>query len=307
MVKISIIIPFFNCEKISKEHYNFHRLIISKINCELIYVDDYSTDNTYKNLKKIIYKDNKKEISIYKLNKNYGPGIARNFAIKKSLGNYLIFLDIDDRLNINLLKKILNKFNSKKKVDILFIGFKKKDNPQINLSKMRFSKKTLLKKYLRTDLDMNSNFYIFRKNFLLKNKIFFNKGYYEDIVFMLKCFFYSRKNNFFPERVYIKNNYKGSITNTFSEKHLLNFINSSKKKYDFFNFKMKSKLSKNLISDLQHGLRSDYCFAKKIIKKCKLKNNYEKKINNFYKKIIGHKFMALTAYDKIVKRELFNK
>ena len=153
---------------------------------------------------------------------------------------------------------------------------------------------------------MNPNFYVFRKNLLLKNKILFKKGFYEDIPFILKSFFYSRKFNYFPEKLYIKNNIEGSITNTFSEKHLISFVNSSREKFDFFNLKMKSKLPIYYENNLQYGLRGDYCFVKKNIAKSKLKKKYQKKIINFYKKLISPNFTALTQYDKIVKEDLFS-
>lgn len=306
MIDISIITPFFNCKKIINKHYDFHKLLINKSNCEIIYVDDSSTDGSYVKLKKIINAEKKKNVSIYSLDRNYGPGVARNLAIKKSLGKYLIFLDADDKLNLKAFSKVLKKIKKNNKEDIFFLGYQKKKNPQIDLSKNKFDKKILLKKYLRTELDMNPNFYLFRKNFILNNKIFFQSGFYEDIPFILKCFFYSKKFNFFPEEIYIKNNYRNSITNSFTEKHIFSFVNSSKEKFKFFNLNMRSKLPLSFVDDLQYGLRGDYCFVKKIITKCKLKKNYQKKIINFYKKLISRKFTPLTGYDKIVKRDLFS-
>ena len=306
MVNITIITPFFNCEKIIKKHYDFHKSLTNKSNCEIIYVNDCSTDRSYKILKKNVSKGKIKNIHIYSVNKNQGPGIARNLAIRKSLGNYLIFLDVDDKLELKIFYKIIEKLK-KNKSDIFFLGYKKKNNLQIDLSKNKFSKKILLEKYLRTELYMNPNFYIFRKNFLLKNKIFFKKGYYEDIPFILKCFFYSKKFISFPEKLYIKNSIEGSITNTFSEKHLISFINSSKEKFKFFNLKMKSKVPLYFTNNLQFGLRGDYCFVKKNIAKSNLKKNNLRKIINFYKKLISPNFTALTNYDKIVKEDLFSK
>lgn len=305
MVNITIITPFFNCEKTILKHYDYHKSLTYKLNCEIIYVNDCSTDNSYKILKKKINSEKRKNINIYSLNKNHGPGIARNLAITKSQGNYLIFLDSDDKLDLKIFQKIFIK-TKKNKSDIFFLGYKKKNNPQINLSKYKFNKKTLIEKYLRTELDMNPNFYIFRKNLILNNKIFFKKGFYEDIPFVLKCFFFSKKFNSFTEKLYIKNNHKGSITNTFTERHVISFINSSKEKFRFFNSNMKSKFPKYFEDNLQYGLRGDYCFVKKNIVKSKLKKKYQKKIINFYKKLIGPNFTALTHYDKIVKEDLFS-
>jgi glycosyltransferase involved in cell wall biosynthesis len=61
---------------------------------ELIFVDDASTNGAYDEAKeKCKASDNK---FFYRLNKNQGPGAARNYAIKKAKGDYVFFLDIDD-------------------------------------------------------------------------------------------------------------------------------------------------------------------------------------------------------------------
>jgi glycosyltransferase involved in cell wall biosynthesis len=71
---------------------------------EMIIVDDCSTDNPYKVLDKI--KDSR--IKIFKLDKNHGPSYSRNYAIKKSIGNFITFLDADDMLTENSLLLRLN-------------------------------------------------------------------------------------------------------------------------------------------------------------------------------------------------------
>ena len=57
MVNITIITPFFNCEKIIKKHYDFHKSLTDKSNCEIIYVNDCSTDRSYKILKKMLVRE----------------------------------------------------------------------------------------------------------------------------------------------------------------------------------------------------------------------------------------------------------
>ena len=59
---------------------------------EVIFIDDFSPDNTSQIIKN--YKE--KKFRIFKLKKNLGPAAARNFGIKKSRGKYICFLDSDD-------------------------------------------------------------------------------------------------------------------------------------------------------------------------------------------------------------------
>jgi glycosyltransferase involved in cell wall biosynthesis len=92
--KITVIITSYNSQKYLKDS------ILSVLNqtyknFELIIVDDGSTDNS----KKIInfFKSRDKRIKIFFFKKNIGSeAFTRNYAIKKSQGEYVSFLDADD-------------------------------------------------------------------------------------------------------------------------------------------------------------------------------------------------------------------
>ena len=78
---------------------------------EFIYIDDGSTDGTYENLPKLYFYNNL--FKFIKLKNNCGPGIARNHGLKKSQGKYVIFLDSDDMLIKNGIKKLLEEIQKK--------------------------------------------------------------------------------------------------------------------------------------------------------------------------------------------------
>ncbi len=65
---------------------------------EVIVVNDCSTDNSAKILEN--YKD---EIRLFNLETNVGLAAARNFGIKKALGQFILFLDADDYLQRDIL------------------------------------------------------------------------------------------------------------------------------------------------------------------------------------------------------------
>ncbi|MBL7936220.1 MAG: glycosyltransferase family 2 protein, partial [Bacteroidia bacterium] len=65
---------------------------------EIIVVNDCSTDNTLQILEN--YKD---RIRVFNFEKNCGLSAARNFGVKKALGQFIIFLDADDYLQRDLL------------------------------------------------------------------------------------------------------------------------------------------------------------------------------------------------------------
>jgi len=98
---VSVIMPSFNSEKFIGEAI----LSVIKqdyINLELIIIDDNSSDNSLKIIKKFQNQDER--IKLIKLNSNKGPGFARNEGLKVALGKYITFLDSDDLWKIDKLK-----------------------------------------------------------------------------------------------------------------------------------------------------------------------------------------------------------
>lgn len=100
MKKVSVIIPLHNEEKYIKECIES---VINQTykNLEIIVVDDKSTDNSLKELKKI--KDER--IKVIKLKENQGVSNARNKGVEKATGDYICFLDSDDFWDKDKIKK----------------------------------------------------------------------------------------------------------------------------------------------------------------------------------------------------------
>lgn len=102
---LSIIIPVFNCEEFLLKGFDkLMPLYKSAIEFEIIYVNDGSTDNSLKVLKKI--ESNNKYITVIS-QENKGSSGARNTAIDVAKGNYIQFLDSDDIIEIDKLIVLL--------------------------------------------------------------------------------------------------------------------------------------------------------------------------------------------------------
>ncbi|MES2681816.1 MAG: glycosyltransferase family A protein [Bacteroidota bacterium] len=96
---VSIIITAYNYERyIERAIRSCLDQSISKDQYEIIVVNDCSTDNTVQILKN--YED---QVRIFHLEKNCGLSAARNFGIKKALGQFIVFLDADDYIQRDLL------------------------------------------------------------------------------------------------------------------------------------------------------------------------------------------------------------
>lgn len=103
MKKISIIVPCYNVEKYLIQCLNS---IVNQTykNLEIICVNDGSTDNTLEILKEYALKDDR--IVIIDQN-NAGLSGARNSGIKCSTGDYIVFVDSDDFIELNTFEKAI--------------------------------------------------------------------------------------------------------------------------------------------------------------------------------------------------------
>jgi glycosyltransferase involved in cell wall biosynthesis len=90
---VSIITPSYSSKRFIKETISS---VLSQTykNWEMIIVDDVSPDNSNEIIEEFIKKDSR--IKLIKLEKNSGPAVARNRAIKEAKGRYIAFLDADD-------------------------------------------------------------------------------------------------------------------------------------------------------------------------------------------------------------------
>lgn len=115
----SIIIPSFN-------RADYIRVAIDTVlaqtfnDFEIILVDDGSTDNTEEVVSNI--KDHR--IKYFK-KYNEERSIARNYGVQKSVGQYVNFLDSDDRFYPNHLKTAYELILSKEYPEVCHLGFEK--------------------------------------------------------------------------------------------------------------------------------------------------------------------------------------
>lgn len=171
-IKISVIIPTFNREKLVGDSIK-SVLNQSYKNLEVIVVDDGSEDNTKQEIDKI--KDNR--IKYIKLKKNYGASTARNIGIKIAVGQYISFQDSDDFLYpYKLEKQMINIINKKSNLD--FCKIKVIFNSSYNLFyPNERQEKSILKGNIFKELISRGNF-ISTQSILVKSN--FIRKYYFD-------------------------------------------------------------------------------------------------------------------------------
>lgn len=125
---LSIVIPVYNeNEVLDKFHQKLSELLVSKkIENEIIYVDDGSTDNSSELISEFV--KNSDNIHLFRLNKNYGQSVALHVGIQKSQGERIVTIDADlqnDPSDIDQMIKIMDKDTS---IDVVQgFRYKRKD------------------------------------------------------------------------------------------------------------------------------------------------------------------------------------
>ena len=198
-VLVSIIIPTYNVED-----YVF-RGIESCINqtyknIEVIVVDDGSTDNTRNIIQKYAKKDNRIK---YFFKENNGVSSARNMGLDIANGDYFIFLDSDDWLELDAVEYLVSK--NKEYRDYFITGNFKSGylkNNKIEMEKNTdetleiISSKKMCLTFISPKYRIRSSCYkLFSKEIINKNKVRFREDIYhgEDGLFVFEYLLHTEK------------------------------------------------------------------------------------------------------------------
>lgn len=177
---------------------------------ELIVINDCSKDNTLEKIKEI----EDKRIIIINNKENVGLGEVRNIGISKAKGEYIVHLDGDDALYENNTLERINKLIGTDKPDIVYLGFQ--DVGGFNKTHLSTEENSTKKARLLCDINFSVPSKIWRREFLLENKIEFIKGiYYEDMIYSTNATILAKSYKYgsFPSFKYYRNR-KGSIMST---------------------------------------------------------------------------------------------
>lgn len=121
---VSIIVPIYNAE-------NFLNRCLDSIvnqtynNLEIILINDGSADNSLKIMQN--YRDIDQRIKCIS-QENKGVSATRNVGLKHAAGDFILFIDADDWIELNMVEKMLNLFESKTDIDIVFCSSDNAEN-----------------------------------------------------------------------------------------------------------------------------------------------------------------------------------
>lgn len=182
---ISVIVPCYNGANYISETL---KSILSQdgVDLEIILIDDGSTDHSKKNI--LEFNDSRIK---YFYQSNQGVSKARNNGLEISNGDYVIFFDADDLMTKDFLSSRLSFLKRNDSFDFVCGEVKKfgKEgimNGYYRGAGLNASEEILF--YVPEVITCPSN-YLFRKQFLLKNKLRFNEKLSStaDKFFLLEC------------------------------------------------------------------------------------------------------------------------
>lgn len=189
--KISIIVPVYNTANYLEECLD--SLVNQSLeDIEIICIDDKSEDNSPKILEKYASKD--KRIKVLYNKENTGQAIARNIALKSVKGEYIAFMDSDDKVDLDGYEKVLN-FCEKNHLDMVLFDVVRFDKKGIiggselhEKSIQNENKKTSILEDMEFVYDTSPCNKLIKTSLIRDNNIEFIDRLYEDLLFSMELF-----------------------------------------------------------------------------------------------------------------------
>lgn len=250
-IKFSLVIPAYNIEKYILDCVNSivkqTETMICKYDVEIIIINDGSSDNTSNLIHR--YYDQDSFIKIVD-QKNQGLSATRNNGLKIASGDYVWFVDGDDCIADNSLEKLFD-FCVECMSDLVvfnadtFNNYYSEHFFNLNISENIINSKPseVLKKLLKDDYSFGWCVwhYIFRREFLVNNNLYFEEGKIsEDVGFTFDVFLFSKNISCLKSKsIYLyRSSNDLSIThqaNISFSKDILYFVERNLKKISEFN------------------------------------------------------------------------
>lgn len=121
---VSIIIPVYNVDQYIDECLNS---VINQTykNLEIVIIDDGSTDESLQICRKYATRDGR---VIVLHQDNAGVSAARNAGLDIITGEYVLFVDSDDRIEYNMVECLVQEIDKDTEIDAVFCGYEEFDD-----------------------------------------------------------------------------------------------------------------------------------------------------------------------------------
>lgn len=233
-MRFSIITPAYN------ESEHIEKCIQSVLNqtfkdYEMIVVDDGSKDDTAEKVE--LFTQTDKRIKMIRMKKNVGLTAAKNAALDKVKGEYLVFVDSDDWILPNMLSDLVEQLNNFENVDMFrLMGRKvysrsKEPAPDVNYKTRLCAPADLVRENRMSGIMHNL---VVKNELVQENNIRFRPGQVmlEDQEFTLKCMVYSKNVLYFTKQNYMYYQHPGSLSKNEKTEQLPDILNCAMNVYE---------------------------------------------------------------------------
>ena len=242
-IALSVIVPIYNKEiYLSRCLESIKNSFVSYGNCEIILIDDGSTDKSGEIADQFALQYSDQLVIKVMHSDNHGVSYARNLGLDNARGNWITFVDADDTvIKESFCKALIDNQNSDS--DILICGaiWGDSDSQKCDLREdviVQWNEKPCFDFFLTGGakgkrVQNTARKYMwgckekyYKKSFLQKNNIRFEESLQrnEDVLFSLQCYYTAKIIVFLPVNVYINYFDPFGITSSMDmEKNLYNF------------------------------------------------------------------------------------
>lgn len=207
---ISVIVPIYNVAHFLKQC--IESIINQEGNIEVILVDDGSPDESPSICDEYVQKDNRIHV-IHK--QNGGVSSARNAGLDAAQGEWIWFVDGDDYITENVLKRIYQEIQKHPHVDLIQMGMNYLyDDNRLVSQKIKLVDNIEKNKFLLQYITYHNHRLLFKREIIEKNRLRFTQGLRvaEDQEFQLKYMMLCKTPIQIPISAYIYRQREGSAT-----------------------------------------------------------------------------------------------
>lgn len=274
MKLVTVIVPIYNVEKY------LNQCLDSIINqtyrqLEIILVDDGSIDNSYNIANQYLAKDSR--IKLYHQS-NQGLSAARNFGLSKANGDYILFVDSDDFIELNLIECSVNDLE-KQDVDMVIFSCRYADFENNKLIERNFVNSKIIDKKEALKLTLTEEVKSYAWSRLTKREAYKDIQYpvgktFEDTATTYRIIFNCEKIYLSSRVLYNYRYRKNSITTTSSKDNRNNSFCFRYKRYldikEIYPDVASYGLNFIINSMVKYSLRSSYLDNRRTLKNAKL-------------------------------------
>lgn len=259
VIDVSVIIPVYNCEKFIEETISSVReQTIGSDHYEIVAVDDGSTDKSLSILNDLAR--DRDDLTVFTIPNSGSAAAPRNRGLEESSGRYLFFLDADDKLDRDSLKRLVQTADETGsgvvlcKLGVFGEGKQTRQVPSRPFSRNSYAVDFIDSK-AKTTL---SALKLFRHSIIEAHSIRFPLGFAigEDQPFTMKAFLHSPHVSILADKIYYWVRARGDGTNVTS-------IGQSPRRH----LDRIMTLTSTIIENTEPGIRRDVLLRRPIVGK----------------------------------------